>query len=279
MITNHLEGKSVIVTGAGSGFGKVVSQKAAAGGALVTCGDIDAAAVDALAHAIRRDGGQAQARRADVTRPEDMRTLVGAAVEAFGRVDVMVNNAGIMPLAFVADHAIALDAWNRCIDINFKGVINGSVAAYDQMIAQGQGHIINVASIFGNHPVAGGAVYGATKAAVIHFSEAMRVEARGKIKVTTIRPTGVPDTGLAAGVLNPNSGVGIVGHFAATFQDVAAKLYAGTAPAEWVDPTSIECAFLQPENIADAMLYAMNQPWGISIADITVRASGEYHII
>lgn len=278
-MTNHLQGRSVIVTGAGSGFGKLVSQKAAAAGASVTCGDVNADAVEAIAEAIRRDGGQAQACPADVTNSDDMRALVAAAVESFGRVDVMVNNAGVMPLAFIADHAIARDAWNRCIDINFKGVINGSTAVYDQMVAQGQGHIINVASIFGNHPVAGGAVYGATKAAVIHFSEALRVEARGKIKVTTIRPTGVPDTGLAAGVLNPNSGVGIVGHFAAEFQEVAAKLYGGTAPAEWVDPAHIECAFLKPENIVDAMLYAMNQPWGVSIADITVRASGEYNII
>jgi NADP-dependent 3-hydroxy acid dehydrogenase YdfG len=278
-MTNYVQGKSVVVTGAGSGFGKLISQKAAALGASVTCGDIDSDTVEAVADEIRRDGGQAQACRADVTRPTDMRALVSAAVETFGRVDIMINNAGIMPLAFVADHEIALDAWSRCIDINLKGVINGSVAVYDQMVAQGQGQIINIASIFGNHPVAGSAVYGATKAAIIHFSDALRVEARGKIKVTTIRPTGVPGTGLVAGVLNPNAGMGIVGHFAQAFHEVAAKVYTGTAPAEWTDPESIECVYPQPENIADAMLYTMNQPWGISISDMTVRASGEYNII
>lgn len=278
-MTNHIHGKSIIVTGAGNGFGKLISRKAAAAGALVTCADINGDAVEAVAEAIRQEGGQAQACRTDVTRPQDMRALAAAAVNAYGRIDVMINNAGIMPLSFVADHETAMDAWHRCIDINFKGVVNGCAAVHDQMVGQGRGQIINVASIAGNHPVAGNAIYGATKAAVIHFSEALRVEARGKIKVTTIRPTGVPDTGLAAGVLNGGAGIGIVGHFAQEFQDVAARLYGGTAPSEWTDPQSMECAFLKPEHIVDAMLYAIDQPWGVSIGDITVRAAGEYHII
>ncbi len=90
----------------------------------------------------------------------------------------MINNAGIMPLAFFSDHAEAHAAWLRCIDINIKGVLNGQVAAYDTMIEQGRGHIVNVSSIYGNFPVTGAAVYGATKAAVNFLSESLRVEAR-----------------------------------------------------------------------------------------------------
>ena len=100
----------------------------------------------------------------------------------------MVNNAGVMPLAFYADHADAGAAWERCIDINIKGVLNGIVAVYDQMIAQGRGHIVNLSSIYGNFPVAGAGVYGASKAAVNFLSEALRVEAQGRIKVTVVKP-------------------------------------------------------------------------------------------
>ncbi len=78
----------------------------------------------------------------------------------------MVNNAGAMPLAFFSDHGLAADAWERCIDINFEGLLNGITAVYDQMITQGRGQIVNISSIYGNFPNAGGAVYGATKAAV-----------------------------------------------------------------------------------------------------------------
>ncbi len=99
----------------------------------------------------------------------------------------MINNAGIMPLAFLADHADAAEAWSRCIDINIKGVLNGMIAVHDQMMSQGRGHIVNISSIYGNGPVAGAAVYGATKAAVNTMSEAFRVETQGVITSRSAR--------------------------------------------------------------------------------------------
>jgi NADP-dependent 3-hydroxy acid dehydrogenase YdfG len=200
-----------------------------------------------------------------------------AAVSAYGAIDVMVNNAGIMPLAFVADHASALPAWSRCIDINFKGVMHGSVAVFDQMMAQGRGHIVNLSSIYGNRPTAGAAVYGATKAAVDYFSHALRQEARGKIKVTVIKPTGVLATGLAGTVINKAAGAGIVGHNTAEFYADYTRLTAGDAP-DLTDPDGIGYAFLAPEHIADAIVHAIDQPWGVAISDMTVRASGDHYV-
>lgn len=276
-MADHVTGKSVIITGGGSGFGKLAAEKLAAQGAKLTLADVNWAAVEEVAAAIRASGGQAQAMAADVTSIDDMRSVAAAAVAAYGAIDVMVNNAGIMPLAFVADHESALPAWTRCIDINFKGVMHGSVAVYDQMMAQGRGHIVNLSSIYGNRPTAGAAVYGATKAAVDYFSHALRQEARGKIKVTVIKPTGIMATGLMGTVVNPAAGAGLLGHNVATFYDDYGKVTAGDA-SQLTDPDAVGCAFLTPDHIADAIVHVVNQPWGVSISDITVRASGEHYI-
>lgn len=278
-MADHVSGKSIVITGGGGGFGRLVAQKAAARGAKVTLGDIELAAAEAVAEEIRGTGGEAHAIGVDVTDLAAMKALVGDAVTRFGGVDVMVNNAGIMPLAFFSDHAAAYPAWTRCIDINIKGVLNGQVAAYDPMIAQGRGHVINVSSIYGNFPVIGAAVYGATKAAVNFLSESLRVEARGRIKVTIVKPTGVPATGLSASVINPAASVGILGQNAAEFGAMIEAMQAGTFPAERLDPGQIDYASLAPEHIADAILLAIDQPWGVSLGDITVRAAGDHFIL
>lgn len=278
-MADHIAGKSIVITGGGGGFGKLVAEKAAALGASVTLGDIDGAAADAVAAGIVAGGGKAQAVQTDVTDLAQMRALVGRAVEAFGRIDVMVNNAGIMPLAFFSDHEAAHPAWMRCIDINIKGVLNGMVAAYDPMMAEGRGQVINISSIYGNFPVVGAAVYGATKAAVNTLGESLRMESRGRIKVTTIKPTGVPATGLSASVINPAASVGILGHNAPDFMAMVAEMQAGTFPAERLDPENIDYASLAPQHIADAVIHAINQPWGVSLGEITVRAAGDHFIL
>lgn len=278
-MTNHLTGKSIAITGAGGGFGRLISLKAAALGAKITCGDIDLAAAQAVVAEVTAAGGVAQAVQIDVTRLAQVKAFVASAASAYGAVDVMINNAGTMPLAFIADHEIAYAAWDRCIDINIKGVLNGMVAVHDQMIAQGRGHIVNLSSIYSNFPVTGAAVYGATKSAVNFLSESFRVEARGKIKVTIVKPTGVPTTGLTATVINPAAGIGIVGQNMPEFGAMLAELQAGTFPAERLDPDSIDYASLAPDHIADAIVHAINQPWGVSISEVTVRASGDHFII
>ena len=139
--------------------------------------------------------------------------------------------------------------------------------------------MINVSSIYGNFPVIGAAVYGATKAAVNFLSESLRVEARGKIKVTIVKPTGVPATGLSASVINPAASVGILGQNAAEFGAMIEAMQSGTFPADRLDPEQIDYASLAPDHIADAILLAIDQPWGVSLGDITVRAAGDHFIL
>ncbi len=278
-MTDHVSSKSIVITGAGGGFGRLVALKAAARGAMVTLGDIDLAAAEAAAAEVRAGGWQAQAAQVDVRKLAEVKALVARAAHTFGRIDVMINNAGIMPLAFISDHEAAHEAWERCIDVNIKGVLNGMIAAHDPMIAQGRGHVINLSSIYGNFPVVGAAVYGASKTAVNFLSESFRVETRGKIKVTIVKPTGVPATGLSASVINPAASVGILGQNTPDFMAMVEGMQAGTFPAERLDPANIDYASLAPEHIADAIVHVIDQPWGVSIGDITVRAAGDHFIL
>ena len=276
---NHLDGKVIVITGAGSGFGQLVSEKAAAMGASIVASDVNQEALDVVVAGIKADGGAAVAVAADVTDRAQMQVLAEDAVAEFGAIDVMLNNAGIMPLAFYADHKNAADAWEKCIDINFKGVLNGITAVYDQMISQGRGHVINISSIYGNYPTAGGGVYGATKAAVVFLSESLRIESQGKIKVTTVRPTGVPATNLGTGIVNPAAVSGLLGVNTMDYMSKFEAAAAGQMPANMLDRNEIEYFALEPDLLAEQIIHAMNQPWGVTISDITVRASGDGYVI
>ena len=276
---SNVRGKVVVITGGGSGFGRLVSQKSASLGAKVVAADIDEESVEETVTSITNAGGDAIAVTADVTDLAQMRSLAKRAVEAFGAIDVMVNNAGVMPLAFYSDHENAADAWARCIDINIKGVLFGTIAVHDQMIAQGRGHVINLSSIYGNQPVAGAAVYGASKAAVNFLSDALRQESQGKIKVTTIRPTGVPGTALGEGVINPMALGGILGAGMEEFMQKVGAMASGEAPDSLSSPDNIEYFALDPERLADQIVYTIDQPWGVSISDLTVRAAGDTYTI
>ena len=266
----------VVVTGAGSGFGRLVSQRAAERGAKVVLADVNEAALEESLSLVQ---GEATAQVADVTDLGAMQALSARAVSAYGSVDVLVNNAGTMPLAFYADHQSAADAWSRCIDVNIKGVLHGIMAVYDQMMTQGRGHVVNLSSIYGNFPVAGAGVYGATKAAVNVLSESLRVESSGRIKVTIVKPTGVPGTNLSGGVINPDAVVGILGQNAASYGAKFEAMAEGRLEERLTDAENIEYAVLAPEHLADQIIYAIDQPWGVSIGDITVRAAGDEYIL
>lgn len=275
----HIRDRVILVTGAGGGFGRRICVKAAALGARLICTDVDEAGLTETAATLIAAGGQVLHRRADVTRLEDLQSAVSEGVRTFGRIDVLVNNAGIMPLAFWRDHEAAAQAWTRCLDINIKGVMHGIMAVHDQMIAQGRGQVINISSIYGNFPVAGAGIYGATKAAVNFLSESLRVESQGAIKVTTIRPTGVPGTNLGAGVINPEAIIGILGQNTASYLGaLQGRANAPPAPGQ-SDPVAIGYLALDPDFIADAVLHAIDQPWGVSVSDITVRATGDQYIL
>ncbi|MEO1064137.1 MAG: SDR family oxidoreductase [Actinomycetota bacterium] len=275
----HISGKVIVVTGAASGFGRLLTAKLSAAGASVVATDVAEEALLESVDEATSAGGTASAHVADVTDLAAMRSVVATAVERFGAVDVIINNAGVMPLAFYADHARAAEAWDRCIDVNLKGVLNGIIAAHDQMIEQGRGHVVNLSSIYGNHPVAGAAVYGATKAAVSFLSDALRVESQGRIKVTTIRPTGVPGTGLGEGIVNPEAIGGILGTALPEYMGQVMAVAAGEGAPEQVDPDRIEYLVLDPELLADQIVHTIDQPWGVSISDVTVRASGDRYLL
>jgi NADP-dependent 3-hydroxy acid dehydrogenase YdfG len=277
-MSDHISDKVILITGAASGFGRIVADRCADEGACIVAIDVNTEALDSVIDGIQSRGGKAIAVTADVTSRSAMQTAALEAIAAFNQIDVMVNNAGIMPLAFYADHGSAADAWDKCIDINIKGVLNGIASVYDQMIAQGRGHVINISSIYGNYPTAGAAVYGATKAAVIFLSESLRMESQGRIKVTTIRPTGVPHTGLSQAIVNPEAIVGLLGANMADTMSKFEAAQAGQLPASMLDKNSIEYFALDPESLAEQIVYTINQPWGVSISDITVRASGDSYV-
>ena len=277
--SSHLADRVVIVTGAAGGFGRLVSSRLVARGSHVVATDVDAAGLDDLVASLADGPGSAMAVVGDVTDLTSVQAVVDAAVERHGRVDAIVNNAGTMPLAFFSDHDAAAGAWDRCIDINIKGVLHGMIAVHDQMMAQGHGHVVNISSIYGNRHTKGSAVYSATKAAVNVMSESFRVECQGAIKVTIVKPTGVPATGLAGSVVNFEAASGILGEHAEEYGATLGEVFGGTASPELSDPESPKYAVLSPDYIADAVVYALDQPWGVSIGDITVRATGDRYIL
>jgi NADP-dependent 3-hydroxy acid dehydrogenase YdfG len=274
----YVKEKVIIVTGAASGFGKLISEKCAAGGAKVVGVDVSAEALNEVFDGIRAAGNEGTAHVADVTDMAQVQSAGQFAVDEYGRIDVIVNNAGVMPLAFFADHERAWEKWHKAIDINIKGVINGISAVYDTMIKQGRGQVVNISSIYGNAGTEGSGVYSATKAAVDVLSDSLRVEAQGKIKVTTVKPTGVLGTNLAGGVVNEAAVIGIVGQKGAQFLENAGNLQTGALRPEQMDVDSVEYWLITPDDLANAVVHVIDQPWGINISDVTVRASGENYV-
>jgi NADP-dependent 3-hydroxy acid dehydrogenase YdfG len=275
---NFVKGKVVVITGAGSGFGRLTATMTASLGASIVAADIDGAAAQQTADDIGEAGGAAEGVEADVTAKDAMDRVAKLAVERFGAIDVLVNNAGVMPLAFFSDHKIAWEAWSRAIDINLKGVLNGITAVYDQMIEQGRGHIVNISSIYGNRGTAGSGVYSATKAAVVTLSDALRLETRGKIKVTVVRPTGVLGTNLGSGVVNPEAVVGILGENVERFGQTIQEWMQGSLSAPQCDVNDVCYWNLAPEDLAAQIVAVINLPWGVNVSDITVRATGDDYI-
>ncbi|WP_123026532.1 SDR family oxidoreductase [Mycolicibacterium stellerae] len=274
----HLEGRVILITGAANGFGRLIAGKCAAGGAKVVGVDLDEAKLAQVVEAIRAAGGDASHFVADVTDLEQLQAAARHTVDTYRAIDVIVNNAGIMPLAYFRDHHRAVEKWHRAIDINIKGVLNGICAVYDQMIEQGRGQVVNISSIYGNAGVEGAAVYSATKAAVTTLSDSLRIETKGRIKVTTVKPTGVFGTNVHTGMVDRSALVGLVGQRAETFNERLSAYVKRELPPELTDRDSVQYWVIKPDELADAVVYVIDQPWGISISDITVRASGEDYV-
>ncbi|MBT3312107.1 MAG: SDR family oxidoreductase [Desulfobacterales bacterium] len=276
---NYVNEKIIVITGAGSGFGKLTSEMAAEMGGKIICADINEESLKIVVEGIKAKGGQAEYIVTDASVKSQMDDMAKFALDTYGRIDVLINNAGIMPLAYYADHENAWEAWEKCIDINMKGVLYGTIAVYDQMIKQDQGQIINISSIYANYPVVGGAVYEATKAAVITLTGVLRQEARGVIKTSVVKPTGVPATGLGGSVVNQEAITGALGQFVGEFFESFNTLGTDEMDPGLMDVNSIKYFTLHPEAIAENIIYCINQPWGVNISDITVRASGESYML
>lgn len=189
--TNFVKGKVVIITGASGGFGALTATRVAEEGGKVVLAARNEENLKALVEKIKAAGGEAAYVVTDVSKRADVENMAKFAVDSYGRIDVLVNNAGTMPLAFFSQHAQAIEAWEDCIDICLKGTVYGICSVYDQMMKQGQGQIINLSSIYANYPVAGAGVYQACKVGIQYISDSLRSECQGKIKVTTLKPTGV----------------------------------------------------------------------------------------
>jgi NADP-dependent 3-hydroxy acid dehydrogenase YdfG len=246
-VTTHtdpnISGKVVVITGASSGLGEATARYLAERGATLMLGARRAERLKTLVEEITRAGGKASARVTDVTDPSQVQALVDTAVEQYGRVDVMLNNAGVMPHSPLERRKI--DDWNRTIDINIKGVLYGIAAALPHMQRQKAGHIINVSSVAGHKVGKNNAVYAATKTAVRVISEGLRQEIKPWNLRTTIISPGAVATEL------PNS---------ITEADVAKGI------GQFYDEYAIPA-----ESFARAVAFAIGQPDDVDINEILFR--------
>ncbi|MGA9869042.1 MAG: SDR family oxidoreductase [Acetobacteraceae bacterium] len=242
-MSNNIEGKVVVITGASSGLGEATARHLAAQGASVVLGARRRDRIQALARELTGGGGKAIAMTTDVTHREQVKALVDTAVRTFGRIDVMINNAGLMPQALL--ERLQIDEWDRMIDVNLKGVLYGIAAALPYMQQQKSGHFINVSSVAGHKVGPGFAVYAATKFAVRALSEGLRQEVTPyNIRTTVISP-GAVATELPNSVTDPEAGARI------------RKFYAEAA--------------IPAESFARAVAFAISQPDEVDINEILFR--------
>lgn len=238
--------KVVLITGASSGIGAGIARELGAAGFKLMLGARRADRLAALAEEIRAGGGEVETRRLDVTDRASVAAFADAARQVFGRVDVIVNNAGVMPLSLMA--SMKVDEWDRMVDVNIKGVLYGIAAVLPEMTQRGFGHVINIASIGALSVVPTAAVYCATKFAVRAISDGLRQE-RDDIRVTCIHP-GVVESELAGTITDPAAAD-------------AMKAYRAIA--------------LKPDAIARAVRFAIEQPDDVDVNEIVVRPTRAAH--
>jgi NADP-dependent 3-hydroxy acid dehydrogenase YdfG len=236
----YVENKVVIITGASSGIGEATARLLAKNGAKVVLGARRTEKLQKIVEDIRSSGGTAEFKAVDVTNREDMKAFIHFALDKFGRVDVIYNNAGVMPLSPM--NALKVEEWDTMINVNIHGVLNGIAAGLPIMEAQGSGQFINTASIGAHVVVPTGAVYCATKYAVWAISEGLRQESKN-IRVTTISP-GVVETELGSDITEESAKGALK-----EFRKIA----------------------LTPDAIALAVLYAVSQPDDVDVNEVIVR--------
>ncbi|KAF6625352.1 SDR family oxidoreductase [Paenibacillus sp. LX16] len=246
----HLEGKIenkvVVITGASSGIGEATALLLAERGAKVVLGARGVERLEALATRISNGGGEAVYARTDVRRREDLYNLVTLACERYGKLDVLVSNAGVMPISPLED--LCVEDWEDMIDVNIKGVLYGIAAALPIFRKQGSGHFVNIASVAGHKTVPNQSVYSGTKFAVRAISEGLRQEAGDKLRVTIISP-GIVQTNFTEGMTNP------------ALRDQLAAIRDKLA--------------MTPDAVARAIGFAIEQPADIDVSEIVIRPTAQ----
>ncbi|QIB66923.1 SDR family oxidoreductase [Kineobactrum salinum] len=232
--------KVILITGASSGIGAGIARELGRAGAKLMLGARRMDRLEQVAAEVVASGGTALTHPLDVTDHDSVHAFAEAARNAWGQVDVLVNNAGIMPLSPMS--SMKVEEWDRTVDVNIKGVLNGIAAVLPEMTARGTGHIINIASIGALSVVPTAAVYCATKFAVRAISDGLRQE-NDKLRVTCIHP-GVVESELASTITDP-----VAAEAMKTFRAIA----------------------LQPDAIARAVRYAIEQPDDVDVNEIVVR--------
>ncbi len=238
-----VDGKVVVITGASSGIGEATAVLLADRGAAVVLGARRLERLDVVAAGVRARGGRAATVRTDVTQRADLLNLVDAAVETFGRVDVLVGNAGISKIGPMAD--LDVDGWSSMVDVNLRGVLHGIAAAMPVFLRQGRGHLVTTVSTSGLKIVPNQAVYAATKNAVRTLLEGLRQESTdGVLRTTSISP-GYVRTELASSIDDP-----------------AVRDQVTRGMAEYG---------IAPEAVARAIAFAIEQPDDVEVGDLTIR--------
>lgn len=245
----ELNGKVALVTGASSGIGAATALKLAARGVKVGLAARRIDKLEALVARIEAAGGQAVAIKMDVVDLASVQAGVDRLVAAYGGIDILFNNAGLMPISDV--ETLKVDEWHRMIDVNIKGVLNSTAAALPLLKQRGSGHIVNTSSIAGRKVFPGLSVYCATKFAIAAFSEGLRLEIAPKhdIRVTCIQP-GAVDTEL--------------------FEHVSDAGY-----RQQMEGLRTQMTFLSADEIADSVLFALQAPRHVNVAEVFVLPTNQ----
>ncbi|MCH8935874.1 MAG: SDR family oxidoreductase [Gemmatimonadetes bacterium] len=248
-MTDSLKDKVAIITGASSGIGEATARRLAESGARVVLAARRVERLEALAADIEHHEGTALVAPTDVTDERSVQRLARTALDAFGRIDILINNAGIMPLSPISK--LRVEEWDRMIDVNIKGVLYCIAATLPTMLEQGSGHIINVSSVAGRRPFPSGTVYSATKFAVRAISQGLRLELSpiNGIRVTDIEP-GVVATELTHHITDNET--------ANRFQEM------------WAEKTPLESI-----DIAETILFVLSRPDHVNVNEILVRPTDQ----
>ena len=241
-----IKGQVVAITGASSGIGKATALELARLGAKLALGARHQEALVQVAEQIHLAGGEVVYRSTDVSKREDLISLVRLAQENFGRLDVLFSNAGAMPIGPFDE--LAVEDWETMVDVNIKGVLYGIAAALPVFREQGSGHFIHTASTAARKTVPNQVVYSATKAAVLALSDGLRQELAGQIRVSTILP-GFTDTAFSEHVKSP-------------------ELKAQMQKAG-------ENFAMSPEAVANAIVYILQQPEELNVGEVTLRSKAQ----